>query len=519
MRLLSQLKIGTRLGGGFALLMSLLVGVAAVALQALQHSEAISDQLVEVEWAKASALAQLDAASRGNALATTQLFFAVSPSQAQAIKQQIDTNRGKVSAAVDTLDHLLQLPEPKALLAQLKQARSAYVSSFTQVQAQLAQGQRDEAVTTLRDQTLPRIATMQTHIDALQAVQGRRVAEMRTDMHQAQASMQRLLLLAAGIGLMAGTVLAWALTRSITRPIHLAVRVAQTVAAGDLSQRLEVTQGDETGELLRALMDMNSRLARIVGDVRQSSDSIATGSSHIATGNTDLSQRTEEQAANLEQTAASMEELTATVKHNADTAREASQLATHASEAATTGGAVVQQVVGRMQDIAHASKRIADIIGVIDGIAFQTNILALNAAVEAARAGEQGRGFAVVAAEVRGLAQRSAQAAREIKLLINDSVSQVDAGSQLADEAGRSMRNIVAQVQRVTHLISEISNANLEQTQGIDQVGQAVQQLDQVTQQNAALVEQSAAAAESLKHQASQLASLVSVFKLGHATA
>jgi methyl-accepting chemotaxis protein len=249
--------------------------------------------------------------------------------------------------------------------------------------------------------------------------------------------------------------------------------------------------------------------------VRSSSDSIATGSAQIATGNADLSQRTEEQASNLEQTAASMEQLTATVKQNSDTARQANQLATSASEAASRGGAVVSQVVGTMQDISASSKKIADIIGVIDGIAFQTNILALNAAVEAARAGEQGRGFAVVASEVRSLAQRSANAAKEIKTLIGQSVAKVDDGSKLVDEAGASMHDIVNQVKRVTDLIAEISTASIEQTQGIAQVGEAVTQLDQVTQQNAALVEQSAAAADSLKQQAAGLAELVRAFRVG----
>jgi methyl-accepting chemotaxis protein len=245
-----------------------------------------------------------------------------------------------------------------------------------------------------------------------------------------------------------------------------------------------------------------------------SSDSIATGSAQIAMGNADLSQRTEEQAANLEETAASMEQLTATVRQNSDTARQANQLASTASAAAANGGVVFGQVVGTMQSITESSRKINDIIGVIDGIAFQTNILALNAAVEAARAGEQGRGFAVVASEVRGLAQRSASAAKEIKILIGESVSKVETGSKLVDDAGQSMNDIVQQVKRVTDLIAEISSASVEQTQGISQVGDAVQQLDQVTQMNAALVEESAAAADSLKQQAHKMAEVVGIFKI-----
>ncbi|AKJ28693.1 methyl-accepting chemotaxis protein [Caldimonas brevitalea] len=314
------------------------------------------------------------------------------------------------------------------------------------------------------------------------------------------------LLVACGFGV-------W-LVRSIVGPLSMAVRITDRVAQGDLTQRIETNATDETGQLLNALQRMNQGLVGIVARVRNGSDCIATGSTQIASGNQDLSQRTEEQASNLQQTAASMEQLTATVKQNADTAREATRLAQGASAAATEGGRVVGQVVATMDDITRASNKIADIIGVIDGIAFQTNILALNAAVEAARAGEQGRGFAVVAGEVRGLAQRSAQAAKEIKVLIGDSVTKVESGSALVNEAGASINNIVQQVSRVRDLIEEISSATAQQSSGIEQVGDAVQQLDQVTQQNAALVEESAAAAESLKHQADELARVVSVFRV-----
>ncbi len=318
----------------------------------------------------------------------------------------------------------------------------------------------------------------------------------------------------AGLALVLGLGLSWAVTRSITVPLGRAVEVAETVAKGDLSSRIDASSKDEIGQLLAALGRMNDSLVGIVGQVRNASDSIATGSAQIATGNADLSQRTEEQASNLQQTAASMEQLTATVKNNADTARQATQLASSAALVAAQGGEVVGQVVSTMQGISDSSRRIADIIGVIDGIAFQTNILALNAAVEAARAGEQGRGFAVVAAEVRSLAQRSAQAAREIKSLIGESVGKVEAGSRLVDDAGRTMGDIVSQVKRVSDLIGEISSASGEQTSGIGQINDAVTQLDHMTQQNAALVEESAAAAESLKHQAASLAQTVAVFKL-----
>jgi methyl-accepting chemotaxis protein len=304
------------------------------------------------------------------------------------------------------------------------------------------------------------------------------------------------------------------LSRGITVPLTQAIAIARRVASGDLGSRIEVHSNNELGELLGALKGMNESLAAVVSSVRQGSDNIATGSSQIATGNSDLSQRTETQASSLQQTAASMEQLTSTVMNNAQTAAEAERLAKAASDVATRGGETVGQVVATMEQISEASKKISDIIGVIDSIAFQTNILALNAAVEAARAGEQGRGFAVVAAEVRSLAQRSAQAAKEIKTLINDSVEKVGVGSQQVDTAGRTMSDIVRQVNHVSQMIAAISSATSEQTSGISQVNAAVSQLDQVTQQNAALVEESAAAAESLQHQASKLVDAVAVFRL-----
>ena len=335
----------------------------------------------------------------------------------------------------------------------------------------------------------------------------------------AQADAERLKQLIMGVllvSVLCASLIAAATIRSITSPLNAAVKVAQTVAAGDLSSRIEVKSKDETGQLFQALKDMNDSLANIVGQVRTGTDTIATASSQIAAGNMDLSSRTEEQASSLEETAASMEELTSIVKQNADNARQANQLAVSASSVAVRGGSVVSQVVDTMGAINASSKKIVDIIGVIDGIAFQTNILALNAAVEAARAGEQGRGFAVVAAEVRNLAQRSAAAAKEIKTLIGDSVDKVEEGSKQVAEAGRTMDEIVDSVKRVTDIMAEITAASQEQTQGIEQINQAITQMDQVTQQNAALVEEAAAAAQSLQEQASGLSQVVSVFRLGN---
>ena len=306
---------------------------------------------------------------------------------------------------------------------------------------------------------------------------------------------------------------AW-LVRSISRPLNYAVDIANNIAAGDLSQDIKVSSKDETGELLLALSNMNASLINIVSQVRLSTDTIYVASNEIAAGNMDLSQRTESQASSLEETASSMEELTSTVKHNADSAAQANQLVLSSSDYASKGGVVVGQMVNTMGAIKDSSRKIVDIIGVIDGIAFQTNILALNAAVEAARAGEQGRGFAVVASEVRNLAQRSASAAKEIKQLIGDSVSKVDAGSSLVDETGITMEQIVTSVKQVADIMSEISMAGGEQSRGIEQVNIAITQMDQVTQHNAALVEEAAAAAQSLLEQADNLNQVVGVFKM-----
>jgi len=308
--------------------------------------------------------------------------------------------------------------------------------------------------------------------------------------------------------------LAWILSRSIVLPLEYAVRIARTVAAGDLTSRIEAGSHDETGQMLQALGDMNRSLVDIVGEVRRGTDTIATAATEIAHGNQDLSSRTEQQASSLEETASSMEQLTSTVKQNAASARQANQLAASASDVAVKGGAVVAQVVQTMNSISDSSKLIVDIIGVIDGIAFQTNILALNAAVEAARAGEQGRGFAVVATEVRNLAQRSAAAAKEIKALIGSSVEKVGAGSKLVEQAGGTMTEIVDSVRRVTDIMQEIASASEEQIAGIEQINEAISQMDNVTQQNAALVEQAAAAAEALQEQALNQARVVGVFKL-----
>ena len=342
-----------------------------------------------------------------------------------------------------------------------------------------------------------------------------KIAKTEFEAAQTRFSLVRnisIAVIAAGV-LLAALIGFW-LIRAITRPLAAAVKLARGVAAGDLTQRIDVNSTNEIGQLLQALKDMNESLVGVVGQVRSGVDTVAHASSQIAAGNLDLSSRTEEQASSLEETASSMEELTSTVRQNAENARQANQLVGSTADVAVKGGQVVGQVIDTMASIKESSRKIADIIGVIDGIAFQTNILALNAAVEAARAGEQGRGFAVVASEVRNLAQRSAGAAKEIKALIEDSVGKVDNGGKLVDEAGKTMDEIVSSVKRVTDIMSEIAAASQEQSAGIEQINQAITQMDDVTQQNAALVEEAAAAAESLQNQAGKLTEAVSVFKL-----
>jgi methyl-accepting chemotaxis protein len=338
---------------------------------------------------------------------------------------------------------------------------------------------------------------------------------------RAEAAVNTMVVVLAGLSMLALAVsaaVAVFMSRGIVRPLKRAIRHAGEIAGGDLTGNIQATSSDETGDLLRALAEMNQGLTVIVGQVRAGTETISTASTQISSGNQDLSQRTEEQASSLEETAASMEELTGTVKQTADNARQANQLAASAADTAVQGGAVVAKVVDTMALIESSSKRIADIIGVIDGIAFQTNILALNAAVEAARAGEQGRGFAVVAAEVRNLAQRSAAAAKEIKGLIGESTDKVSAGTTLVAQAGRTMQDVVSAIQRVSSIVGEISSATQEQTRGIEQVNQAIANMDGVTQQNASLVEEASAAAHSMQQQAGELLAAVSVFRLQEGT-
>jgi methyl-accepting chemotaxis protein len=416
------------------------------------------------------------------------------------------------------VEKFIDEPEEKPLYADIVKALEQTAVVHARLIALSRAQHIDEAKLLIRGESLKYNRELNTSLDKLVELNmaGAAAADDSGDKLYAGARAWILGILVGSIAL--GLALAFTIARVVSRPLSQAVDAAQRVAAGDLTSRIEVTSKDETGQLMQALKDMNDSLVGIVGNVRSGTDTIATASNQIAAGNHDLSSRTEEQASSLEETAASMEELTSTVKQNADNARQANQLAVSASSVAVKGGSVVAEVVGTMGAINASSRKIVDIIGVIDGIAFQTNILALNAAVEAARAGEQGRGFAVVAAEVRNLAQRSAAAAKEIKTLIGDSVDKVEEGSKQVAEAGKTMDEIVDSVKRVTDIMAEITAASQEQTSGIEQINQAITQMDQVTQQNAALVEEAAAAASSLQEQAGNLSQVVSVFKLesGH---
>ena len=404
-------------------------------------------------------------------------------------------------------------PIEKTLIENFNHEWKAYTEARNRTMALAAAGEYDAAVKNATEATPKFDAAHATMFKLIQLQRDEGAKEFGASQANYKSIFTTsIFVIALGIALAA--VIGFLLIRAIVNPLNEAIAVANAVASGDLTSRIEVNSTNETGRLLQALKIMNDNLADLVGKVRMGTDQIATASGEIASGNSDLSQRTEEQASSLEETASSMEELTSTVRQNADNARQANQLAAGASEVAVKGGAVVGQVVQTMSSINESSKKIVDIISVIDGIAFQTNILALNAAVEAARAGEQGRGFAVVATEVRTLAQRSAAAAKEIKELISDSVAKVEDGTRLVDEAGATMDEIVSAVKRVTDIMSEISAASQEQSSGIEQVNQAVTQMDEVTQQNAALVEEAAAAAESMQDQTQALTQAVSTFKL-----
>ncbi|OUL98148.1 methyl-accepting chemotaxis protein [Variovorax sp. JS1663] len=515
MKSFSNLRIGTRLALGFGLVLLLTLVSAAFALMSAARNAEATRVMMQSPLAKERLISDWYVLTY-SAIARTAMIARTSDATLPVtFADVISDSVKKGSETMAKVEALLFTDEEKATFKTIVDLRAKYQLAKDAVQKAKATGSPQETDAVFKDVFQPAAKAYESQVLALLAIERRDIDRMSREIDEANANAFNLRIGMTVLTLLAGGLCAFLIARSITRPLAQAVKVAETVAGGDLSTRIEVESRDETGQLMQALKRMNESLARVVGQVRSGTDTIATASGEIASGNQDLSSRTEEQASSLQQTAASMEELTSTVKQNADNARQANQLALSASEVAVKGGGVVSQVVDTMGSIHASSKKIVDIISVIDGIAFQTNILALNAAVEAARAGEQGRGFAVVAAEVRNLAQRSAAAAKEIKGLIDDSVGKVDAGSELVAEAGRTMNEVVDSVKRVTDIMGEITAASQEQTQGIEQVNQAITQMDQVTQQNAALVEEAAAAAASMQEQAASLVQAVGVFKLG----
>ncbi|SOD25423.1 methyl-accepting chemotaxis protein [Variovorax sp. YR752] len=509
-----NLKIGTRLGAGFATVLLLLAGIAGLGLSAMSNIQLRLDGIVNGNNVKVASVNKMLDAVRDIAILDGNLILLTDTDAMREESKKVAAARDRFTENRAVLAKLLATSDGKALLARIDEKVAVLVPLSAQLSEFALQNRNDEATAIFISKFQPATRALLEELDAMSQRQGKLSQEAEEEAHAGYVWSRNLMLALGALAVLLGAAIAWLITRSITRPIGEAVQVAEKVAAGDISSRIEVQSKDETGRLMLALKEMNESLVKIVSEVRTGTETIATASNQIASGNQDLSSRTEEQASSLEQTAASMEELTSTVKQNADNARQANQLAVSASEVAVKGGSVVSQVVDTMGSINTSSKKIVDIIGVIDGIAFQTNILALNAAVEAARAGEQGRGFAVVASEVRSLAQRSAAAAKEIKTLIGDSVEKVEEGSKQVAEAGRTMDEIVGSVKRVTDIMGEITAASQEQTSGIEQINQAITQMDQVTQQNAALVEEASAAAQSLQEQASSLVRAVSVFKL-----
>ena len=510
----SNMKIGARLGVAFALVVLMMVAVAVVAVEHLDASTKRMTQIVHQRYTLIDLSTQIkNNGNKANAV-ISNLLMSTSPDQAKRYMDDYAVIRKKNADAYATLQNLLADDTSKALFQQQFEARTAYGKAVKSVFDLIAANQTPEArdlyqgdFARLQDQYYGFVDKM---VDYQATQMNNDVASATDDANSAKVQMVVIALLAIGISI--GT--AAFMTRSITGPVGRAVELAEAVAEGNLTHRLEVETTDEIGRLSAALKRMIENLHGIVTQVRTGTNAIETASREVASGNTNLSTRTEQQASALEETAAALEQLTSTVRQTADNAVQASTLAANASTVATKGGDAVNQVVKTMSAINESSRKIVDIIGVIDGIAFQTNILALNAAVEAARAGEHGRGFAVVAGEVRGLAQRCAVAAKEIKGLIDESVNQVSSGGRMVQDAGTVIQEVVTSIQRVTHIVAEISGSSREQSDGIEQINQAITQMDRATQENAALVEESAASAQALKDQADRLTETVSTFQL-----
>ncbi|MGB9980924.1 MULTISPECIES: methyl-accepting chemotaxis protein [unclassified Herbaspirillum] len=511
-------KIGHRLGLGFAAVLVLLVAVAAFGLQQVSR---LNDRIVfltSIDEGKLEALSKVQFAIGLRAIAARNLTLVADAAEQKNDLALVGSSQQDIDAGMAALTKLMQDPattqQERDMLEQLRKLEAQYLPVAVNIVKLATSQQTDAARASLVKDCMPILNGVIAHVAQFNKML-RSNSEANVEQAEAAYDLAKWTMLGASLAaLMLGGLIAWLLTRSISRPLAQAVSVAQSVQAGDLGSHIEVTSKDELGQLMTALKGMNDSLVSIVGEVRHGTDTIAVASDEIKRGNMDLSNRTEQQASSLQETASAMEQLTATVKQTSDNAREARRLADNASQVAAKGGAAVGRVVETMHSISASSHKIVDIISVIDGIAFQTNILALNAAVEAARAGEQGRGFAVVASEVRTLAQRSAVAAKEIEALINESVSKVAAGEQQVGEAGTTMQEVVKSIGSVTQIVQDISAASSEQTTGLEQINSAVALIDEATQQNAALVEEAAAAAASMQQQTEVLIDVVSVFKL-----
>jgi methyl-accepting chemotaxis protein len=510
---LHNLKIGARLGLGFSLVLLLLSLITLMSVNSLRKMNDNMERIVQVSYTKIK-LANDAQKLINQVIDGVQQMMLKDMSARNEVTTKVEKLRADYREIMANLGKLETTEKGKDLMAAVNASIANAKQANLRVEELSLANQTAEAMAYFNKEAAPLDDNISQTFRELVKYQEEQITASYSEAGELYQSTRILTLAVAALALLIGVLVSYLITRSVTGPLREAVRVSNRLAEGDLTAEIILKSTDETGLLLAAMKNMVAKLRGIVGEVRGTSDSIGTAAQQIAAGNSDLSQRTEEQASSLEETASSMEELTSTVKQNAENARHANQLAANASGIAVKGGHAVTEVVQTMVSISASSKKIVDIISVIEGIAFQTNILALNAAVEAARAGEQGRGFAVVAAEVRNLAQRSAAAAKEIKILIDDSVDKVDIGSKQVDKAGATMSEIVTAVKRVTDIMAEIAAASNEQSAGIEQVNQAIIQMDEVTQQNAALVEEAAAAAEAMQDQAEAMYAAVGLFKL-----